>query len=66
MYGNQAACPLVSAEPLCKQHEQKHGRKKCKSDIKGKLSENFANLSGDLTAAADPGDTSHYSALLWS
>lgn len=66
MHGNQAAHPLVSTEPLCKQHEQKHGQKKCKSDIKGKLSENFANLTGDLTAAADAGDTSLYSALLWS
>lgn len=58
--------PLVPIEHLCKQHEQIHGQKKCKSGIQGKLSENFANLTGGLTAAADTDDTSQCSARLWS
>lgn len=62
----QACWPFVPTEPLCKQHEEKNWTKKCKSGIQGKLSENFANLTGDLTAAADTGDTSQYSARLWS
>lgn len=62
----QAGWPLVPTESLCKQHEQTHGQKKCKSGIQGKLSENFANLTGDLAAAADTGDTSQCSARLWS
>lgn len=63
MHEAQAVWPLVPKEPLCKQYE--HGQKQCKSGIQGKLSENFANLIGDLTAAADT-DTSQCSARLWS
>lgn len=44
----------------------RHMDKKYKSGIQGKLSENFANLTGDLTAAADTGDKSQCSARLWS
>lgn len=62
----QAGWPLVPTEHLCKQHEQTLGQKKYKSEIQGKLSENFANLAGDLTAAAGTGDTSQCSARLWS
>lgn len=59
------ASPLVPAESLRKQHQQKRGQKKCKPDIQGKLSENFANLTGDLTAAADTSDTSQCRSRLW-
>lgn len=62
----QAGWPLVPIEPLCKQYEQIHGPKKCKSGIQGTLSSNFANLTGGLTAAADTDDTSQCSARLWS
>lgn len=65
MHEDQTTRPLVPAEPFYKQHEQKHGQKKFKSDNQGKLSKNFANLTGDLTAAADTGDTTQYSARIW-